>query len=129
MINTNDLIGLRRAWGAFPGDGSGTVDCCLMAAEVHKRLGYYDYTPDILTYFRQYTDDTFPASIIPRWLLQNAERIHNPEPHSIVLMKGQGMGALGTILDEGGMLYISAGSGVVLAPVPEEARHFFKLLK
>ena len=51
MINTNDLIGLRRAWGALPGDSSGMIDCCLMATEVHKRLGYYDYTQDIMQYF------------------------------------------------------------------------------
>ena len=78
MINTNDLIGLRRAWGALPGDSSGMIDCCLMATEVHKRLGYYDYTQDIMQYFEQYTDATFPPSIIPRWLLKNAKKLKAP---------------------------------------------------
>jgi hypothetical protein len=129
MINTNDLIGLKRAWGAFPGDGSGTVDCCLLAADIHRQLGYYDYTPDIMQYFEKYTDDTFPPSIIPRWLLKNAKKLSEPEDHAIVLMRGLGMGALGTIMGDGRMLYISAHSGVVLAPVPLEATHFFRLNK
>jgi hypothetical protein len=129
MINTNEFIGLRRAWGAFPGDGSGTVDCCLLAAEIHKRLGYYDYTPDILKYFQAFTDSTFPPSLIPRWLLQNADRIKSPRLHAIVLMRGKGMGALGTVLEGGQMLYISAGAGVVLAPAVDQAQHFFWLRK
>jgi hypothetical protein len=129
MINTNDLIGLRRAWGAAPGDNSGMIDCCLMATEVHRRLGYYDYTQDIMQYFEQYTDETFPPSIIPRWLLKNAQRLKAPEDHAVALMRGNGMGALGTVLDDKRMIYISGGSGVVVGPIIFGATHFFRLNK
>lgn len=129
MINTNDLIGLRRAWGALPGDASGMIDCCLMATEVHKRLGYYDYTQDIMQYFEQYNDETFPPSIIPRWLLRNATKLMAPEAHAVALMRGHGMGALGTVLDDKRMIYISGRSGVVVGPIISEATHFFRLKK
>lgn len=129
MINTNDLIGLKYAWSASPGDNSGTINCCLMAIEVHKRLGYYDYTQDIMQYFEQYNDETFPPSIIPRWLLKNAKKLKAPEAHAVALMRGHGMGALGTVLDDKRMIYISGRSGVVVGPIISEATHFFRLNK
>lgn len=125
----NDLIGLKRAWAALPGDGSGTVDCCLLAAEVHKRLGYYDYTPDFLWVFEKYTDENLPRTFILKWLLKNARRISNPEPHAVVFLPSDERGALGTIMDDGRCLFITKTSGVVLAKLPKETGHYFRLNK
>ncbi len=91
----NDLLGLKRAWGAYPGDGSGTVDCCLMALEVHRRLGYHNYLPEVAWIFEQYTDDTLPKNFIARWLLQNGKRLAGPEPHALALLPSHGVGAVG----------------------------------
>jgi hypothetical protein len=125
----NDLIGLKRAWGAYPGDGSGTVDCCLLFAEVRRRLGYYDHTPDFVWYFERYTDDTFPRRIMAKWLLQNGTRLYGPELHAVVLLPGTKGGAMGTVLDDGNVLFISERSGVVLAPLPPNHGHYFRLHK
>jgi hypothetical protein len=124
----NDLIGLRRAWAAKPGDGSGTVDCCLLAAEVHKRFGYHDYTPDFAWVFEKYTDDTFPRRYMAKWLLQNGTRLTTPEPHAVVLLPGSHGGALGTVMEDGNVLFISE-SGVVRAPLPPDLGHYFRLNK
>lgn len=128
-LSFNDLIGLRRAWAAKPGDGTGTVDCCLLAAEVRKRLGYYDYTPDLAWIFEKYTDETFPRRMMAKWLLENSTRIKEPELHSVVLMPGTHVGAMGTVLDDGHTLYVSAGAGVLIAPVPFSYGHHFRLHK
>ena len=127
MINTNDLIGLKRAWGAYPNDGSGTVDCCLLAAEVHKRLGYWDYTDELRTYFRTFTDDTLPKSFIARWLVQHAERLTAPEPHAVVLLPSDETGAVGTVLDDGRILCITKGSGVALTQLAPNVGWYFRL--
>lgn len=125
----NDLIGLKRAYGAKPGDGSGCVDCCLLALEVHKRLGYYDYTPEIAWIFEKYTDETWPRRIIPRWLLQNSTRLTGPEAHAVVLLPGATGGAMGTVMDDGTVLYISEALGVIRAPLPNMIGHYFRLNK
>ena len=125
----NDLIGLTRAWGAKPGDGSGTVDCCLLFAEVRRRLGYYDHTKDFAIYFDKYTDDTFPRSLMLRWLLKNGTKLAGPEPHAVVLLPGTKGGAMGTVMDDGRVLYISEKMGVVLAPLPSDYGHYFRLYK
>ncbi len=125
----NDLIGLKRAWGAYPGDGSGTVDCCLLFAEVRRRLGYYDHAPDFAWYFERYTDDTFPRRIMAKWLLRNGTRLDGPERHAVVLLPGTKGGAQGTVLDDGNVLFISERSGVVLAPLPPNHGHYFRLHK
>ena len=125
----NDLIGLRRAWAAKPGDGSGTVDCCLLFAEVRRRLGYYDHAPDFAWYFEQYTDATFPRRIMAKWLLQNGTRLSGPEPHAVVLLPGSSGGAMGTVMDDGNVLFITEKSGVVLAPIPAGTGHYFRLHK
>ena len=125
----NDLIGLKRAWAAKPGDGSGTVDCCLLAAEVRKRLGYYDYTPDLAWIFERYTDETFPRRMMAKWLLANGTRIKEPELHSVVLMHGPNLGAMGTVLNDGHTLYISSSAGAIIAPLPFDFGHHFRLNK
>jgi hypothetical protein len=125
----NDLIGLKRAWGAYPGDGSGTVDCCLLFAEVRRRLGYYDHTPDFASYFERYTDTTFPRRIMAKWLLQNGTRLDSAELHAVVLLPGASGGAMGTVLDDGNVLFITEKSGVVIAPIPAGTGHYFRLHK
>jgi hypothetical protein len=125
----NDLIGLTRAWGAKPGDGSSTVDCCLLAAEVRKRLGYYDFTPDLAWIFERYTDETFPRRYMAKWLLQHGTKLKGPEPHALVLMPGSSHGAMGTVMDDGNVLYISQSTGVVIAPLPPGFGHYFRLNK
>lgn len=125
----NDLIGLKRAWGAYPGDGSGTVDCCLLFAEVRRRLGYYDHTPDFAQYFTQYTDVTFPRRLMAKWLLTNGVRLTAPEPHAVVLLPSVKGGAMGTVLDDGNVLFITEKSGVVIASIPAGTGHYFRLHK
>jgi hypothetical protein len=41
-LSFNDLIGLPYQWGAAP--WSGKTDCFQLACEVHKRLGFADYS-------------------------------------------------------------------------------------
>lgn len=125
----NDLIGLKRAWGARPGDGSGTVDCCLLFAEVRRRLGYYDHSSDFAWYFEKYTDETFPRRIMMKWLLQNGTRLGAPEPHAVVLLPGPKGGAMGTVLSDGNVLFITEKLGVVIAPIPSGIGHYFRLHK
>lgn len=125
----NDLIGLKRAWAAAPGDGSGTVDCCLLAAEVHRRLGYYDYTPDFAWVFEQFTDASFPRVFMVRWLLENGTRLRTPQPHAVVLLPGSSGGAMGTVMEDGQVLFINETAGVVIAPVPATIGHYFRLNK
>jgi len=125
----NDLIGLKRAYGAKPGDGSGHVDCCLLAMEVHKRLGYHDYAPELAWIFEKYSDETWPRRIIPRWLLQNSTRLSGPEPHAVVLLRGATGGAMGTVMDDGTVLYISEALGVVRTPLPGNFGHYFRMNK
>jgi hypothetical protein len=124
----NDLIGLKRAWAARPGDGSGCVDCCLLAAEVHKRLGYYDYSSDFEWVFERYTDDTFPRNYMIRWLLRNGTRLAVPEPHAVVLLPGNNGGAMGTVMDDGTILVIGK-HGVMRTPVLSVHGHYFRLNK
>ena len=123
----NDLIGLRRAWAAKPGDGSGTVDCCALAAEVHKRLGYHDYMPELDKVFAAYSDETLPPSFMARWLLQHGKRIEGPRPHSVVLLPSDYGGAMGTVLDDGRVLFISSNNGVVISQLPSSIGHYFWL--
>jgi hypothetical protein len=128
MTYVNDLIGLKRAWNARPGDGSGCIDCCVMVAEVRHRLGYHNFLPDIQYFFDRYTDATFPPQGIARWLLKNATRIKEPELHALVLLPGENAGAMGIVLEQG-VLYISSGSGVVVANLPKDIGHYFRLHK
>lgn len=125
----NDLIGLKRAWGTFPGDGSGTVDCCALAAEVHKRLGYFDYGPELQTLFAQYSDDTLPPNFIARWLLRNSTRLTGPEHHAVVLLPSPGIGALGTVLGDNDVLFIGPAGYVVRGPIPPQTGWYFRLNK
>jgi hypothetical protein len=103
----NDLIGLKRAWAARPGDGSGTVDCCLLAAEVHKRLGYYDYTDDLLAMGEEnnYTDETFPRRSHGSGYWKTAPRSKPRTTGSSIDAWNSIGSAMGTVLDDGHTLY------------------------
>jgi len=125
----NDLIGLKRAWGAMPGDGSGTVDCCLMAIEVHQRLGYWNYLPEVAEIFAKYTEKTLPKNFIPRWLLTNGTRLKQPETHALVLLPSAGVGAVGTVLAENDVLFIGPAGYVIRGPIPPNTGWYFRLNK
>jgi len=125
----NDLIGLKRAWGAYPGDGSGQADCCALAAEVHKRLGYWDYGPELKNLFAKYNDETLPKSFIAKWLLKNAQRLPKPELHAVVLLPSNGVGALGTVLGEDDVLFIAPSGCVVRGPLPANYGWYFRMKK
>lgn len=129
MLDTNEFIGLTRAWGALPGDGSGQVDCCALAAEVHRRLGYYDYGPELREIFAQYNDDSLPPLFIAKWLLRNGKRLQKPEPHAVVLLPSEGVGALGTVLDDSTVLFIGPGGRVVRAALSLIDGWYFRLNK
>jgi hypothetical protein len=125
----NDLIGLTRAWGAKAGDGSGAIDCCLMAAEVHYRLGYWNYLPELEKIFAKYTEEALPPSFIARWLLANGTRLKGPENHAVVLLPGPLLGALGTVLDKDDVLFIGPAGRVIRSPLPADAGWYFRLNK
>lgn len=129
MIDTNEFIGLQRAWGALPGDGSGQVDCCALAAEVHKRLGYWDYGPELRELFKLYDDETLPPYFIARWLCRNGQRIKEPEPHAVVLLPSPGVGALGTVMEDKTVLFIGPGGRVIRAEIPTDSGWYFRLNK
>lgn len=127
MINTNEFIGLTRAWGALPNDGSGQIDCCALAAEVHKRLGYWDYGPELQEIFKTYNDDTLPPTFIAKWLLKNGKRLKAPEPHAVVLLPSPGVGALGTVMEDNTVLFIGPNGRVIRTEIPAESGWYFKL--
>jgi hypothetical protein len=128
-MNLNDLIGLEHAWGGNPGDGSGKADCFLLACEVHKRLGYHDYREDFGWVFEQYTVDTFPMRWIIKWLNENGTRLRDPKPHAVALLPTTAGAALGTVLDNGELLYIAPSKRVVRASIPAGLGHFFWMNK
>lgn len=129
MVSTNEFIGLTRAWGALPGDGSGEVDCCALAAEMHKRLGYYDYGPELQEIFAKYDDNSLPPLFIAKWLLKNGKRLKKPEPHAVVLLPSEGVGALGTVLEDETVLFIGPGGRVVRTALSLIDGWYFRLNK
>jgi len=129
MVSTNEFIGLTRAWGALPGDGSGQIDCCALAAEMHKRLGYYDYGPELQEIFAKYDDNSLPPLFIAKWLLKNGKRLKKPEPHAVVLLPSEGVGALGTVLEDETVLFIGPGGRVVRTALSLIDGWYFRLNK
>jgi hypothetical protein len=128
-MNTNDLIGLEHGWAGNPGDGSGRADCFLLACEVHKRLGYHDYREDFGWVFEQYTADTFPMRWIIKWLNENGSKLDQPKPHSVALLPGHIGAALGTVLDDGNVLFIAPSKRVVRGQIPQGVGHYFWMNK
>jgi hypothetical protein len=72
---------------------------------------------------------TFPRRMMAKWLLANGTRIKEPELHSVVLMPGPNLGAMGTVLNDGHTLYISSSAGAIIAPLPFDFGHHFRLNK
>ena len=124
-MNFNDLIGLEHGWGGNPGDGSGKADCFLLACEVHKRLGYHDYREDFGWVFEQYTEQTFPFRWIIKWLNENGERLKEPKPHAVVLLKSELGAALGTVMSNGEVLFLAPSRLVVRSNIPDNAGYYF----
>ena len=125
----NDLIGLHYRWGGKPGDGTGTIDCFVLWAEVRRRFGFYDYSQDFDWAHEAYNEESLPPWFIPRWFLRNGKRIAAPEPFSIALFPAKHGSAVGTVLDDGRVVFISEENGVVIAPMPPSIGHYFRLNK
>lgn len=125
----NDLIGLKYSWGSKPRDGNGTTDCFHLAAEVHRRLGYYDYELDFAWVFDSYSDLTFPRRLLGKWLLENGQRLNEPEPNAVVLLPGTRGGAMGTVMEDELVLFISPTTGVIRTRLPQSIGHYFRLNK
>ena len=128
-MNTNDLIGLKYGWGCVPGDGTGKTDCFQLACEIHKRLGFADYTDQFAWVYRDYKDETFPRIKIGKWLLENGQRVSNPEPGAIVLLPGSVGAALGTVMDDDTTIYIGPSQTVIRLGLPADSGHYFWMNK
>ena len=120
----NDLIGLRYRWGASPWANTGFTDCFQLACEVHRRLGFSDYTSKFDWVYELYDEATFPKGLLVRWLLQNGQRLKAPRPGAVALLPATVGSALGTIVEDGA-LFLSPGGTVIKAPLPAEVGHFF----
>ena len=123
-LSCNDLIGLRYCWGASPCSNSGFTDCFQLASEVHRRLGFGDYTRKFDWVYELYDEATFPKGLLVRWLLQNGQRLSDPRPGAVALLPAAVGSALGTIVEDGA-LYLSPGGTVIKAPLPADVGHFF----
>ena len=123
-LSCNDLIGLRYCWGASPCSNSGFTDCFQLASEVHRRLGFGDYTRKFDWVYELYDEATFPKGLLVRWLLQNGQRLSDPRPGAVALLPATVGSALGTIVEDGA-LFLSPGGTVIKAPLPADVGHFF----
>jgi hypothetical protein len=123
-LSCNDLIGLRYCWGASPCSNSGFTDCFQLACEVHRRMGFGDYTRKFDWVYELYDEATFPKGLLVRWLLQNGTRLTTPRPGAVALLPAAVGSALGTIVEDGA-LYLSPGGTVIKAPLPADVGHFF----
>lgn len=117
MITVNDLIGLSYGWGHRPDDGSGKTDCFQLACEVHRRMGFGDYSPQYDWVYTEYTDNTFPRRRMARWMLENGERRKTPVSGAVVLLPVEVGAALGTYIDDTDVLFIGPGNHVIRAPL------------
>jgi len=128
-MNTNDLIGLKYGWGYAPGDGSGQTDCFQLACEVHKRLGFADYTAQFAWVYADYQDETFPRVKIARWLLENGHRLNTPKTGAIVLLPGSVGAALGTVMEDGTTVFIGPNQTVIRLALPVDSGNYFWMNK
>lgn len=115
MIQINDLIGLAYAWGKRPGDGSGQTDCFQLACEIHRRMGFGDYSPDYEWVYKEYDEDTFPRGLLTRWMLKNGARQDRPSAGDVVLLPIEAGCALGTYVDSTSVVFIGPGHAVIRA--------------
>jgi hypothetical protein len=120
----NDLIGLAYGWNCRPNDGSGKTDCFQLTCEARRRMGLTDYADQFAWVYERYTETTLPQSSIARWLLENGQRLTEPKVGAVMLLKGQRIGALGTVTNHG-VIFLSPGQNVVHAPIPNGMGRFF----
>lgn len=123
-LSCNDLIGLRYRWGASPWGNAGFTDCFQLACEVHRRMGFNDYTSKFDWVYELYDETTFPKGLLVRWMLQNGKRLQAPRAGAVALLPASVGSALGTIVEDGA-LFLSPGGTVIRAPLPAEVGHFF----
>ena len=121
----NDLIGLRYAWGHRPSDGSGFTDCFQLSCEIRKRLGLIDHSSLYSWVYEQYTEATFSARQLARFLLTSGTRTTSPSTGNMVLVEAAS-GALGTVTDYG-MVYIGATGYVIHRPGITTTAYYFDM--
>lgn len=120
----NDLIGISYEWGASPCSNTGKTDCFQLACEVHRRLGFGDYSEKFDWVYEAYDEQTFPKGLLVRWMLQNGKRLNSPKVGAVALLPANVGSALGTLVDNG-LLFISPGGKVVLSSTTHDVGHFF----
>lgn len=113
---------MRYEWGAAP--WLGKTDCFQLACEIHKRLGFADYTKRFEWVYELYDEQTFPRGLLVRWMLENGTRLKAAKPGAVALLPASTGSALGTILEDGA-IFITRGSGVIRAPLPAGTGHYF----
>lgn len=118
----NSLIGLPYQWAAAP--WTGRTDCFQLACEVRKRLGLNDYADRFEWVYELYDENTFPRSLLARWMIENGTRLRQPIVGAVALLPAAVGSALGTIVEDGA-LFLSSGGMVIKAPLPENACHYF----
>ena len=118
----NDLIGLSYQWGAAP--WSGKTDCFQLACEVHKRLGFADYTDQFEWVYELFDESTFSKSLLVRWMIENGVRLQQPTLGAVALLPAAIGSALGTIVEDGA-LFLSPSGTVIRAPLPSGVGHYF----
>jgi hypothetical protein len=120
----NDLVGLGYGWGHRPGDGSGLTDCFQLACEVRDRLGLTSYREHFAWVYRDWDEQTFPRSMIVRWVLEHGSPLKRPQRGAVALLPAGGGTALGTCLGRA-LLFIGPGQNVVQAPLPDGVARYF----
>jgi hypothetical protein len=120
----NDLVGLGYGWGHRPGDGSGLTDCFQLVCEARDRLGLSSYRERFAWVYSNWSEATFPRSLIVRWVIQHGTQLQGPERGAVALLPAGGGTALGTCLDRG-LLFIGPGQNVVQTPLPQGVARFF----
>jgi hypothetical protein len=80
-LSFNDLIGLPYQWGAAP--WSGKTDCFQLACEVHKRLGFADYSNQFEWVYELFDESTFAKPLLARWMIENGTRLKQPTPGAV----------------------------------------------
>ncbi len=121
-LSFNDLIGLPHQWGFAP--WSGKTDCFQLACEVRRRLGLSDYADRFEWVYELFGEDTFPASLLARWMVENGTRLQQSRLGAAVLLPASSGLALGTVLEDGA-IFLSPGGTVIRAPLPSSIGHYF----
>jgi hypothetical protein len=64
-----------------------------------------------------------------KWLNENGKRLDHPKPHAVSLFDSKLGSALGTVMDNGEVLYIAPSRLVVRATIPPSVGHYFWMNK